>query len=50
VTEVVVVIGPGQIGQAIARRVGFGKHVLVADKLQENANAAPKSLTMRATM
>ena len=26
-TEVVVVIGPGQIGQAIARRVGFGKHV-----------------------
>jgi NAD(P)-dependent dehydrogenase (short-subunit alcohol dehydrogenase family) len=39
-TEVVVVIGPGQIGQAIARRVGFGKHVLVADKLQENANAA----------
>ena len=29
--EVVVVIGPGQIGQAIARRVGFGKHVLLAD-------------------
>jgi NAD(P)-dependent dehydrogenase (short-subunit alcohol dehydrogenase family) len=44
VTEVVVVIGPGQIGQAIARRVGFGKHVLVADKLQENANAAAEVL------
>jgi len=29
--EVVVVIGPGQIGQAIARRVSFGKHVLLAD-------------------
>ena len=37
--EVVVVIGPGQIGQAIARRVGFGKHVLLADKRQENAKA-----------
>jgi predicted dinucleotide-binding enzyme len=43
-TEVVVVIGPGQIGQAIARRVGFGKHVLVADKRQENANAAAEVL------
>ena len=38
--EVVVVIGPEQIGQAIARRVGFGKHVLLADKRQENAKAA----------
>jgi NAD(P)-dependent dehydrogenase (short-subunit alcohol dehydrogenase family) len=38
--EVVVVIGSGQIGQAIARRVGFGKQVLLADKRQENANAA----------
>jgi len=36
----VVVIGPEQIGQAIARRVGFGKHVLLADKRQENAKAA----------
>jgi threonine dehydrogenase-like Zn-dependent dehydrogenase len=26
--DVVVVIGPGQIGQAIARRVGAGKHVV----------------------
>ena len=38
--EVIVVIGPGQIGQAIARRVGVGKHVLLADMRQENANAA----------
>jgi NAD(P)-dependent dehydrogenase (short-subunit alcohol dehydrogenase family) len=37
--EVVVVIGPGQIGQAIARRVGVGKHVLLADKRQENAQS-----------
>ena len=39
-SEVVVVIGPGQIGQAIARRVGAGKHVLLADLRADNANAA----------
>ena len=38
--NVIVVIGPGQIGQAIARRVGIGKHVLLADTRRENANAA----------
>ena len=38
--HVVVVIGSGQIGQAIARRVGSGKHVLLADMRQDNANAA----------
>ena len=43
-TEVVVVIGPGQIGQAIARRVGFGKHVLLADQRPENAQAAAEVL------
>ena len=37
---VIVVIGPGQIGQAIARRVGIGKHVLLADMRRENADAA----------
>jgi NAD(P)-dependent dehydrogenase (short-subunit alcohol dehydrogenase family) len=40
VKEVVVVIGPGQIGQACARRVGVGRHVLLADLREENANAA----------
>ena len=29
--SVIVVIGAGSIGQAIARRVGAGKHVLLAD-------------------
>jgi NAD(P)-dependent dehydrogenase (short-subunit alcohol dehydrogenase family) len=38
--DVIVVIGSGQIGQAIARRVGVGKHVLLADLRVENANAA----------
>jgi NAD(P)-dependent dehydrogenase (short-subunit alcohol dehydrogenase family) len=38
--EVVVVIGAGQIGQAIARRVGAGKHVLLSDLRADNAKAA----------
>jgi lactate dehydrogenase-like 2-hydroxyacid dehydrogenase len=29
--QVLVVIGAGQVGQAIARRVGVGKQVLLAD-------------------
>ena len=39
-SEVVVVIGPGSIGQAIARRVAAGKHVVLADLRQANADAA----------
>jgi NAD(P)-dependent dehydrogenase (short-subunit alcohol dehydrogenase family) len=38
--DVIVVIGAGQIGQAIARRVGVGKHVVLADMRRENADAA----------
>lgn len=38
--KVVVVIGAGQIGQAIVRRVGVGKHIVLADMRLENANAA----------
>ena len=40
----VVVIGAGSIGQAIARRVSAGKHVLLADLRQENADAAAEVL------
>lgn len=43
-TEVIVVIGAGSIGQAIARRVGVGKHILLADLRQENADTAEKVL------
>lgn len=43
--SVVVVIGPGSIGQAIARRVGAGKHVLLADLKKENVEAAAKTLS-----
>src|SRR5579863_7475043 len=42
--SVVVVIGAGSIGQAIARRVSAGKHVLLADLRQENAAAAAEVL------
>ena len=44
-TNVVVVIGAGSIGQAIARRVSAGKHVVLADLRQENADAAAKTLS-----
>jgi NAD(P)-dependent dehydrogenase (short-subunit alcohol dehydrogenase family) len=39
-TEVIAVIGAGSIGQAIARRVSAGKHVVLADLHDENADAA----------
>ena len=44
-TQVVVVIGAGSIGQAIARRVGAGKHVLLADLRQDNVDAAANALS-----
>jgi NAD(P)-dependent dehydrogenase (short-subunit alcohol dehydrogenase family) len=37
--NVIVVIGSGQIGQAIARRVGVGKHIILGDLRPENAQA-----------
>jgi NAD(P)-dependent dehydrogenase (short-subunit alcohol dehydrogenase family) len=42
--NVIVVIGAGSIGQAVARRVSAGKHVLLADLRQENADAAAEIL------
>jgi NAD(P)-dependent dehydrogenase (short-subunit alcohol dehydrogenase family) len=43
--EVVVVIGPGQIGQAIARRVAVAKHLVLADVREENAKSAADVLS-----
>jgi predicted dinucleotide-binding enzyme len=43
--NVIVLVGAGSIGQAIARRVSAGKHVLLADLRQENAEAAAKTLS-----
>jgi NAD(P)-dependent dehydrogenase (short-subunit alcohol dehydrogenase family) len=44
-TNVIVVIGAGSIGQAIVRRVSAGKHVLLADIRQENSDVAAKTLS-----
>ena len=43
--EVVLWTGAGQIGMAIARRVGFGKQILVGDKSFDNATAIAKIMT-----
>lgn len=43
--KVIVVIGAGSIGQSIARRVGAGKHILLADLRQDNADTAAKVLS-----
>lgn len=43
--QVVVLIGTGSIGQAIARRVGAGKHIVLADVRDANASAAANTLT-----
>ena len=42
--DVIVLIGAGSIGQAIARRVSVGKHLLLADVRQPNVEAAAKVL------
>jgi len=42
--NIVIVIGAGSIGQAIARRVSAGKHILLADLREENAKAVAKVL------
>ncbi len=44
-TDVIVLIGTGSIGQAVARRVSAGQHVVLADLRQENAGAAAKTLS-----
>ena len=42
--SVVVLVGSGSIGQAIVRRVGAGKHVVLADLKTEAAQSAAKTL------
>ena len=40
--EIMLVTGAGQISMAIARRIGFGKKIILGDKKIENANAIAK--------
>lgn len=43
--DVVLLTGAGQIGMAIARRIGYGKKIVVGDKKIENAGAVCKIMT-----
>lgn len=40
--EVLLLTGAGQIGMAIARRMGYGKKIVIGDKKPENARATGK--------
>lgn len=42
--NVLLVIGPGSMGTAIARRIGAGMHVVVADLREPTAKAAEEVL------
>ena len=42
--EVMLVTGAGQISMAIARRIGFGKKIILGDKKIENAKAIAKTM------
>ncbi|MCH4154682.1 MAG: SDR family oxidoreductase [Muribaculaceae bacterium] len=42
--RVVILLGAGSIGQAIARRVSAGKHIVLADYKLDNAQIAAKTL------
>ena len=43
--NVIVLVGAGSIGQAIARRIGAGKQILLSDLRQENVDTAAKVLS-----
>ena len=43
-TEVRLLIGAGQIGMAIARRMGYGKKIVVGDRTQKNAESVSRIL------
>ncbi|MBR2810493.1 MAG: SDR family oxidoreductase [Solobacterium sp.] len=43
--DVLILTGAGQIGMAIARRIGYGKKIVIGDKRIENAEAIAKIMT-----
>ena len=43
--NVLILTGAGQIGMAIARRIGFGKKIILGDKKLENAQASGKIMS-----
>lgn len=42
--DVMILAGAGQIGMAIARRMGYGKKIVIGDKKLENAKAVTKTM------
>lgn len=42
--KVMILTGAGQIGMAIARRMGFGMKIVIGDKKQENAQTIAKTM------
>lgn len=42
--EVMILTGAGQIGMAIARRMGYGKKIVIGDKSKANADAIAKTM------
>lgn len=42
--EVMILVGAGQIGMAIARRMGYGKKLVIGDKKLENIKAIEKTM------
>ena len=40
--DVMILTGAGQIGMAIARRMGYGKKIVIGDKKPENAQTIAK--------
>jgi saccharopine dehydrogenase-like NADP-dependent oxidoreductase len=43
--DVVLLTGAGQIGMAIARRIGYGKKIIIGDKSLVNAENISKIMT-----
>jgi saccharopine dehydrogenase-like NADP-dependent oxidoreductase len=42
--SIIVLTGAGQLGMAIARRMGHGKKIFIADWKLENANSIAKTM------
>ena len=42
--NVMILTGAGQIGMAIARRMGYGMKIVIGDKLKGNADAIAKTM------
>lgn len=48
--DVMILTGAGQIGMAIARRMGYGMKIVVGDKKLENAQAIAKIMNDAAVL